>query len=210
MARFQADAVSYASRPSLASSNRHRLAQLPANLNSHTSLPQKQERFNEQLDTRSTGSRGNLHDHMSSKNLAAFQKSRTSLKVIGTPSHMRKLPSQASLNPRSVFSQSRFSSRRMPDADAKSYASSVFKSGNARRSIAAEMHKKKILEVVNGLSEDELEKVSEMLRVSEALNANGNYDDEQVNLEEQEMTEAERADAVHDLLSRATAALADD
>jgi hypothetical protein len=34
---------------------------------------------------------------------------------------------------------------------------------------AAEQHRKKILEVVNNLNDDELEKISEMLRQSEAI-----------------------------------------
>jgi|688.fasta_scaffold266810_1 hypothetical protein len=34
---------------------------------------------------------------------------------------------------------------------------------------AAEQHRKKILEVVNNLNDDELEKISEMLRQSEAV-----------------------------------------
>ena len=38
-----------------------------------------------------------------------------------------------------------------------------------RKSQAAELHKKRILEVVNQLTAEELEKVSEMLRSSEAL-----------------------------------------
>lgn len=40
-----------------------------------------------------------------------------------------------------------------------------------RKSATAEMHKRKILEVVNQLTEEELEKVSEMLKVSEALDS---------------------------------------
>lgn len=34
---------------------------------------------------------------------------------------------------------------------------------------AAEQHRKKILEVVNNLNDDELEKISEMLRQSEVI-----------------------------------------
>ena len=39
-----------------------------------------------------------------------------------------------------------------------------------RKNVQAEQHKKRIFDVVNQLTEEELEKVSEMLRVSEALN----------------------------------------
>ena len=38
-----------------------------------------------------------------------------------------------------------------------------------RKNIVAEKHRKRIMDVVNQLNDDELEKVSEMLRVSEAM-----------------------------------------
>jgi hypothetical protein len=86
---------------------------------------------------------------MSSKNLAEFTKNRTGLKVIGDPSN-KKLTSHMSISggKSSVFSQpSHFKSRK--DIDGLSSQSGL----RFRRSKAAEMHKKRILEVVNQLSE---------------------------------------------------------
>lgn len=40
---------------------------------------------------------------------------------------------------------------------------------NVDRAIAAEQHRQRIIEVVNGLTEEELEKVSDMLLCSEQL-----------------------------------------
>ena len=54
--------------------------------------------------------------------------------------------------------------------DARSSAAGSATSGiRVRKNIIAEKHKKRIMDVVNNLNEEELEKVSEMLRVSEAM-----------------------------------------
>lgn len=105
---------------------------------------------------------------MNQKNLAAFTKQRASLKVVGGPKH--KLPSHMSQSSthKSYFSNNSRSNRpRQDGADVQSSNSQV----RFRKSVnAAEMHKKRIFDAVNQLNEEELERVSEMLKVSEALN----------------------------------------
>ena len=105
---------------------------------------------------------------LSNKNLATFTKQRPSLKVIGTP-NLRATSqagvSQASSAQRSIFTQNSRFSQKSKASDLTSNASGI----RVRRSFAADQHKKRIMDVVNQLNEEELEKVSEMLRISEAL-----------------------------------------
>ena len=107
---------------------------------------------------------------MSAQNLAAFTKQRPFLKVIGTP-NLNATSSQKSSHQGSIFSyKSRPKSRQYDKQDVRSYRSGQGQAGGSRffRASAAEQHKKHIFDVVNNLNEDELEKVSEMLRASEA------------------------------------------
>ena len=60
-----------------------------------------------------------------------------------------------------------------------------------RKQAVAEQHKKRIMEAVNQLNDDELEKVSEMLRVSEAVNENEPAE-EDVNVLDQENEEQDQ------------------
>ena len=53
--------------------------------------------------------------------------------------------------------------------DVRSSAGSMTGAIRVRKNIVAEKHRKRIMDVVNQLNDDELEKVSEMLRVSEAM-----------------------------------------
>lgn len=78
----------------------------------------------------------------------------------------------------SRFSQNKSSAKRSVAGGKSGSASGI----RVRKSIGAEKHKKRIMDVVNQLNEEELEKVSEMLRVSEALD-NGD-DNMQSNNEE--------------------------
>ena len=59
-------------------------------------------------------------------------------------------------------------------ADAQSGTTSM----RIRKQAVAEQHKKRIMEAVNQLNDDELERVSEMLRVSEAVNENEPAEDD--------------------------------
>ena len=104
---------------------------------------------------------------MSSKNLAKFTKTRPSLKVVGTPQlNATRASDYVSQSDRqSIFSQQSNMKRRQLDADQRSNATSY----RLRKPVNAEQHKKRIFEVVNNLNEEELEKISEMLKVSEAL-----------------------------------------
>ena len=111
---------------------------------------------------------------MSSKNLAAFSRQRPSLKVAGTTPNMQAT-SQVSQQTKSVFSQgSRFMDRNRKAADAQSGTTSM----RIRKQAVAEHHKKRIMEAVNQLNDEELERVSEMLRVSEAVNENEPAEDD--------------------------------
>lgn len=93
--------------------------------------------------------------------------------------------------------------RRQLDADQKSNATSY----RLRKPVNAEQHKKRIFEVVNNLNEEELEKISEMLKVSEALDRNeplgedGDHDGEVRFDEDVDGNEAEQQDQVDDLVS---------
>ena len=58
-------------------------------------MPGRQERFNEDVETKSTISKQKAYNMLSSKNLARFTKGRPSLKVIGTP-NLNATKSQAS------------------------------------------------------------------------------------------------------------------
>ena len=60
-----------------------------------------------------------------------------------------------------------------------------------RKQAVAEQHKKRIMEAVNQLNDEELEKVSEMLRVSEAVNENEPAE-EDVNVLDQENEEQDQ------------------
>ena len=64
-----------------------------------------------------------------------------------------------------------------------------------RKQAVAEQHKKRIMEAVNQLNDDELEKVSEMLRVSEAVNENEPAE-EDVNVLDQENEEQDQVGEV--------------
>ena len=101
---------------------------------------------------------------MSSKNLAAFSKQKSNLKVAGTTPNFQAT-SQASEKPRSIFSQG---GRFRKEADLQSGTTSI----RVRKHVVAEQHKKRIMEAVNQLNDEELERVSEMLRVSDAVNEN--------------------------------------
>jgi len=101
---------------------------------------------------------------LTTKNLANFTKSRPSLRVIGTP-NLNATRSEAQQSERqSVFSsqKSRFSMKRKYETASKGEV-------RVRLTRGAEQHKKRILDVVNRLTEEELEKVSEMLRASDTL-----------------------------------------
>ncbi len=93
--------------------------------------------------------------------------------------------------------------RRQLDADQRSNATSY----RLRKPVNAEQHKKRIFEVVNNLNEEELEKISEMLKVSEALDRNeplveeGDRDGEVRFDEDADGNEAEQQDQVDDLVS---------
>ena len=63
-------------------------------------------------------------------------------------------------------------------ADAQSNTTSI----RVRKQAVAEQHKRRIMEAVNQLNDDELEKVSEMLRVSEAVNENEQPAEDDVNI----------------------------
>ena len=58
--------------------------------------------------------------------------------------------------------------RNRAEADIQSGTTSI----RVRKQAIAEQHKKRIMEAVNNLNDEELERVSEMLRVSEAVNEN--------------------------------------
>ena len=97
---------------------------------------------------------------LSQKNLANFTKERPSLKVLGTP-NLNATRSQVSER-KSLFSAgSRFSKRSRVDAEV------VRGSQNG-----SESHKRRIIDAVNQLTPEELEKVSEMLRASEVVQPN--------------------------------------
>lgn len=106
---------------------------------------------------------------LSTKNLAKFTKNRPGLKVVGAPNlNSTRGGEGGSLitDRKSYFSkasQSRFSTKSKDPKHANIDRIRVHRSNNA------EQHKKRIFDVVNQLTEEELEKVSEMLRVSEAL-----------------------------------------
>ncbi len=89
------------------------------------------------------------------------------------------------------------------DADQKSNATNY----RLRKPINAEQHKKRIFDVVNNLNEEELEKISEMLKVSEAMDHNeplgkeGDFDGEVCFDEDGDGNEAEQQDQVDGLVS---------
>ena len=58
--------------------------------------------------------------------------------------------------------------RQRKEADALSGTTSI----RVRKQVVAEQHKKRIMDAVNLLNDEELERVSEMLRISEAVNEN--------------------------------------
>lgn len=64
--------------------------------NSQQKIPGRQERFNEDVETKSTVSKQKAYNMLSTKNLARFTKGRPSLKVIGTPNLNATKLSQAS------------------------------------------------------------------------------------------------------------------
>ena len=132
---------------------------------------------------------------LSNKNLAAFTKSRPSLKVMGTPSKA------GVSSKRSVFTAKYSRTSNKPsEADRQSYISGV----RVRKNINAEMHKRRIMDVVNQLNEDELEKVSEMLKVSEALETGNEAiatEDGPVEANDDDEGLDEEADQVEDLKS---------
>ena len=103
---------------------------------------------------------------MSSKNLANFSQHRASIGVIGTP-NMNATSSKAQSKAPSVFS--RFSANKGGKRSAEDIRSRMSAGERVPKSVQAEKHKKKIMDVVNNLNEEELEKISEMLRVSEAM-----------------------------------------
>jgi len=99
---------------------------------------------------------------MSAKNLAAFTKQRPGKTG---PQHMNTTSQAGSKATKSIFTQnSRMTSKRGQETDVRSSASF-----RVRKTSNNVDHKRRIMDVVNNLNEDELEKVSEMLRVSEAL-----------------------------------------
>lgn len=111
---------------------------------------------------------------MSTQNLAAFTKQRPFLKVIGTPNLNATASSKSSMQA-SIFSYKNRRPKSRQDGgrdavDGKSQRSGVSQNNASRfqKNLAAEQHKKHIYEVVNTLNEEELEKVSEMLKASEA------------------------------------------
>jgi len=74
--------------------------------------------------------------------------------------------------PRSVFSvNASGASRSIRAKSAFGGRKSVSGSNYGTRSSVVESHKKRIIEAVNNLNEEELEKVSEMLKVAESLDA---------------------------------------
>mmetsp|Transcript_37647 Transcript_37647/g.45819 ORF Transcript_37647/g.45819 Transcript_37647/m.45819 type:complete len:148 (-) Transcript_37647:804-1247(-) len=94
------DAVSYVSATSEASGQRlrsvgHRNSKNIIIQSSQRNIPGKQERFNEEVETKSTVSKQKAYNMLSSKNLARFTKGRPSLKVVGTP-NLNATKSQAS------------------------------------------------------------------------------------------------------------------
>ena len=91
---------------------------------------------------------GSKHSQLNQKNLAQFTKDRDSLKVVGEP--------RAS-GARSNASRSIFTSNK----------SRANQSGTIKIRGNAEQHKRRIMDVVNNLNEEELEKVSEMLRAAD-------------------------------------------
>ena len=82
------DVVSYTSQKSAQASQRMKSVaskQKSSVFGGKASFTGKQERFNEELDTRSTVSKQKNDNMMSQKNLYNFTKGRPSLKVCGTP-----------------------------------------------------------------------------------------------------------------------------
>ena len=127
----------------------------PRRINSYSIYaiqPTKQARFNEDYDEicsnmkLSTVSVGNLHK-LNKQNDA-----------------------RQGNGPRSVFSSHASKGSRIKSALGGS-RKSVPNSNYVSRSSIVESHKKRIIEAVNNLNEEELEKVSEMLKVAESLDA---------------------------------------
>lgn len=172
--------VSYATRSSAASS-----AQRPQPMTTYEKMlqrgggtiqdvPAKYQRFNEEFDSKSTQERmARTHSQMSAANLAAFTKARPFLKVVGTPNLNATASSRCSASQRaSIFS---YHSGRKAGAEAQGAGSEARSQRSAasycsgvrvHRSAAAEQHKRRILDVVNQLNDEELERVSEMLKAS--------------------------------------------
>lgn len=132
----------------------------PRRINSHSLYqlqpPVKKERFNEDHDEvvsnmkLSTVSAANLH-------------------------RFNKESGKQAQGPRSVFSSHASGlSRSIRAKSAFGGRKSVSGSAYASRSTVIESHKKRIIDAVNNLNEEELEKVSEMLKVAESLDARDN------------------------------------
>lgn len=135
------------SRSSNVSSNRLSSAALKKRSTGHSvyNMPfVKKERFNEEFDSKSVGKQSMLN----AKSLSTLNRNKF------------KMPEQRS-NAGSTITQSVKESIKIKDS------SSIFTKSVIKR--AAEQHRKKILEVVNNLNDDELEKISEMLRQSEVV-----------------------------------------
>ena len=112
------------------------------------------------------------------------------------------------------YSVNRGGGKRSSVADIQDGRSSVTGSATSgfrvRKNIVAEKHKKRIMDVVNTLNEEELEKVSEMLRVSEAMDKGDrnpmfadedgqDYDDVDREQDEETVVATEANDQVNDL-----------
>lgn len=139
----------------------------PRRINSHSlyqlqPAPVKKERFNENPDEvvsnmkLSTVSAANLHRF----NKEAGKQAQGPKSVFS---------SHASGLSRSIRAKSAFGGRKSVSGTGSAYAT---------RSSVIESHKKRIIDAVNQLNEEELEKVSEMLKVAESLDARNNEEGE--------------------------------
>ena len=105
--------------------------------------PAKQERFNEEYDDVVSNARSS---QFNAKNLNDFNRQNQAKKI----------------GPRSVFSSHYSKASRIKSAAASRKQPSVTPSYSTHQA-TIESHKKKIIDAVNNLTEEELEKVSEML-----------------------------------------------
>ena len=222
----ESDAVSYASRSSAASSLPRRFASVATESNPKrvetqaasllNDTPVKYKRFNEEKDTRSQVSRAEREAKskslMSTQNLAAFTKNRTALKVIGTPSLHATKEVASSVGPKSIFSSHSRMSRKQKDlSDMTSVVSGIGIRG--RKEPVAQEQKKRIMDVVNRLNEEDLEKLSEKLKAEELVVGAAEIevdDNGDINLEDDQEGVLEDLDQVDDLESKATSAMPDD